>query len=163
MSGIDPKNSTQEIIPNLFRTEYSNLVAVLCNFYGLSNVQQAQDIVSDTFYQAMQVWKVKGIPDNQVGWLRTVAVNKTKDHYRRNKIRNEKVLPNYFRGKQNEDINLEINESIVKDSKLKMIFALSHPKLSVSSQLALALRILCGFSIDEISASLLSNKESSET
>lgn len=159
MSGTD-QNNPQEIIPNLFRTEYSNLVAVLCNFYGLSNVQLAQDIVSDTFYQAMQVWKVKGVPDNQIGWLRTVAVNKTKDHYRRNKLKNEKVIPAYTYGQsKSETFKLEINDELIKDSKLKMIFAVSHPKISLSSQLSLALRILCGFSIDEISAALLSTKE----
>ena len=147
----------QEIIPNLFRTEYSRLVAVLCQFYGLSNIQVAEDIVSETFYQAMTTWGQKGIPDNQVGWLRTVAVNKTRDLQRRNKLKVEKIIPEVQRG-QGETTELEINLEVIKDSQLKMIFAICHPDLNIESHLSLALRILCGFGIDEIASALLTNK-----
>lgn len=40
-----------------------------------------------------------------------------------------------------------------------MLFAVCHPSLSASSQVALALRILCGFGIDEIANAFLTNKE----
>ncbi len=40
-----------------------------------------------------------------------------------------------------------------------MLFAICHPSLSLEAQIALALRILCGFGIDEIAGALLSSKE----
>ena len=47
----------------------------------------------------------------------------------------------------------------IVDAQLQMMFAVCHPSLSEESQICLALRILCGFGIDEISNALLSNKD----
>lgn len=162
MSGLNQMKTlnSAELIPNLFRTEYSKLVAVLCKVYGLSNIQIAEDIVSETFLSASETWGKKGIPNNQVGWLYTVAKNKTKDYLRRNKIKLEKVDPALTRSTAYQDNDqIEFNDEIIQDSQLQMIFASCHPSLSAESQIALALRILCGFSIDEIMSALLSNKE----
>ena len=82
----------QPNLTHLFRTEYSKLVAVLCKSFGLSNIQLAEDIVSDTFIAAVETWGKKGFPDNQIAWLYTVAKNKTRDHMRRNKIFKDKIL-----------------------------------------------------------------------
>jgi len=149
-----------ELIPNLFRTEYSKLVAVLCKVYGLSNIQVAEDIVSETFLVAAETWSKKGVPDNQVGWLYTVAKNKTKDHLRRNKIKIEKVDPALINQLDvHEHLEVELSSQKIQDSQLQMMFATCHPSISNDAQIALALRILCGFSIDEIVSALLSNKE----
>ncbi|XHR96837.1 sigma factor-like helix-turn-helix DNA-binding protein [Mucilaginibacter sp. UC70_90] len=40
-----------------------------------------------------------------------------------------------------------------------MMFAICHPVLPAEVQIGLALRILCGFGIDEIAEAFLSNKE----
>lgn len=152
--------TTSELIPNLFRTEYGKLVAVLCKAFGLSNIQVAEDIVSDTFVQAYSTWGIKGIPDNQVGWLYTVAKNKTRDYLRREKVRIEKIEPNLqYQQERSYDIDLDLSKENISDSQLRMIFAICHPSLKKESQIILALRILCGFGITEIAAALLSNKE----
>ena len=138
------------LIPNLFRTEYSKIVAVLCKTFGLSNIQVAEDIVSDTFLLAAETWGKKGLPDNQAGWLYTVAKNKTKDYLKREKIRQEKVEPNVQRN-QAATYHMETDFSTqnITDSQLQMIFAICHPSLSAEAQIALGLRVLCGFGIDE--------------
>ena len=152
--------TTPELIPNLFRTEYSKLVAVLCKTFGLSNIQLAEDIVSDTFLLASETWGKKGLPDNQVGWLYTVAKNRTRDYLRREKVRIEKVEPNLILQQANSyDINLDLSPQNIQDSQLRMIFAVCNPFLKEESQIILALRILCGFGINEITSALLSNKE----
>jgi len=149
-----------DLIPKLFKAEYSNLVAVLCNFYGFKNIQQAEDIVSEAFIQAMKNWSHKGIPDNPKAWLRRVASNKATDYHRRNKLQTEKIFPNYKIQNSDQDSAIEFNDSIIADSQLKTIFVVCHPELSIESQICLALRILSGFNIDEIATALLSNKES---
>jgi len=152
--------TTSELIPNLFRTEYSKLVAVLCKAFGLSNIQVAEDIVSDTFLQATTTWKLKGIPENQIGWLYTVAKNKTRDYLRREKLRIEKIEPNLkHQQEKSYDIELDLSKENISDSQLRMIFAVCHPSIKKESQIILALRVLCGFGIPEIAAALLSNKE----
>lgn len=40
-----------------------------------------------------------------------------------------------------------------------MMFAICHPAISEKSQIALALRVLSGFGIDEIADAFLTNKE----
>lgn len=150
-----------ELIPNLFRVEYSKLVAVLCNSFGLSNIQVAEDIVSDTFLLAAETWGKKGIPGNQVGWLYQVAKNRTLDYLKREKIRTEKVDPSLKSELSHEpgDVTIDLSTEGIRDSQLRMLFAVCHPALDTRSQIMLALRVLCGFGIDEIAGALLSNKE----
>ena len=73
----------KELIPHLFRTEYSKIVAVLCKTYGLASIDLAEDVVSDTFLKATETWSMNGVPKNPTAWLYTVAKNRTKDHFRR--------------------------------------------------------------------------------
>ena len=44
-----------EQLSKIFKSEYSNLIAVLSNYYGLADLQLAEDIVSDTFLKAMKI------------------------------------------------------------------------------------------------------------
>ncbi len=145
-------------LSGIFKSEYSNLIAVLCNYYGLTDLQLAEDIVSDTFLKAMKAWSHKGIPEFPKAWLRKVAQNLLNEHYRRKKIYEQKITPEL--DVRNQHVNfVEITDKIIEDSQLQMIFVLCDPKLNRESQLCIALRILCGFSIEEIARALLSNKE----
>ena len=145
-------------LTEIFKSEYSNLVAVLCHYYGLTDIQFAQDIVSETFYKAMKTWSHNGIPNSPKAWLRKVALNHLKDHYRKSKAFEEKVAPQI--GPKTSTYQLpEITNEIIEDSQLRMMFVICNPELNKAAQICLALRILCGFNIEEIAKSLLSNKE----
>ena len=152
--------SKVEIIPHLFRSEYSKIVAVLCKIFGLSNIQLAEDIVSDTFLLASETWGLKGIPDNPTAWLYTVSKNKTKDTLKRNQLFKHKI-----EGEVKQDtakfteFEIDLSEENITDSQLQMIFAVCHPILPAEQQVGLALRILCGFGIEEIATAFLSNKQ----
>jgi len=41
--------TSQELIPHLFRTEYSKITAVLAKLFGFEHIEIAEDIASDTF------------------------------------------------------------------------------------------------------------------
>lgn len=146
-------------LSDIFKSEYSNLVAVLSNFHGLSDLQLAEDLVSETFLKAMKIWSHKGIPEYPKAWLRKVALNQLREYYRREKIFNEKISPELRNKKQLAEVT-EITEQLVQDSQLRMLFVLCDPDLNRESQLCLAVRILCGFNIEEIARALLSNKGS---
>lgn len=149
--------SEQDLLPHLFRTEYSKMVSVLCKIYGLSNIKLAEDVVSETFLKASETWGLKGLPNNPTAWLYTVAKNRVKDHIKRQSIYQTKVVPAIInRTKINHEI--EFNESNLNDSLLQMLFAICDPILNRESQLTFALRVLCGFNIDEIANALLSTK-----
>ena len=146
-------------ISSIFKAEYSNIVAVLCHYYGVADIQLAEDIVSDTFLTAMKNWSHNDIPDNPRAWLRKVAQNKLTDYYRRQDNYHNRVVPEY-RDQREESSSIEITEEVIADSQLRMIFVVCDPTIKIESQICLALRILCGFSIVEIAKALLSNKES---
>lgn len=149
-----------ELIPHLFRTESRKLISLLCRLFGLSNIQIAEDIVSETFLLAAETWGLKGTPANPSAWLYTVAKNKVRDHLRRNSVFRESIGPLLKMEQQNADaFELDFSESSLGDSQLQMMFAVCHPSIPVEAQIGLALRVLCGFGIVEISDALLSNKE----
>src|SRR6185369_8820334 len=75
-----------ELIPHLFRTEYSKIVAVLYNSFKLTHLETAEDIASEAFLKATEVWGIKGVPENPSAWLYTVAKNKVKDYLKHNTI-----------------------------------------------------------------------------
>ncbi len=82
----------KELIPYLFKTEYRKIISVLCKLFGIVHIEIAEDITNDTFLLATETWNLKGIPDNPIAWLHTVAQNKTRDYLRRNKVFTEKII-----------------------------------------------------------------------
>jgi len=148
------------LIPHLFRSEFSKIVAVLCKTFGLSNIEVAEDIVSDTFLKATESWGLKGIPKNPTAWLYHVAKNKAKDHFKRTHLYTTKIIPELKKQPTSlTEPSIDLSDSNIKDSQLQMLFAVCNPLISDASQLALALRVLCGFGIKEIANALLSSKE----
>lgn len=150
----------EAILSNLFRTEHRKITAVLVRFFGFEQIEIAEDIVSETFLSASENWEIKGPPENPAAWLYTVAKNKAKDHLKRDTIFNQKVQPalqnNYSSVGEPE---IDLSEKNINDSQLQMMFAICQPAIPAEAQIGLALRILCGFSIDEIADAFLTNKE----
>ncbi|WP_080057247.1 RNA polymerase sigma factor [Spirosoma aerolatum] len=148
----------QEIIPHLFRTEFRKIVTVLCKHFGIDHIETAEDIASDTFLAAINVWTYKGIPDNPTAWLYTVAKHKATNFCARSKSFQDKVLPSVDT-EQSYLPDIDLSDDNIQDSQLQMLFAICHPSIPAESQIGLALRILCGFGIDEIANAFLTNKE----
>lgn len=147
----------QTLIPQLFRLEYSKMTAVLCRHFGLENIAVAEDIVSETFLKATEVWRANDLPENPTAWLYTVAKNKTKDYLKRNAIFETQVKREIK--PEEREADWDFNEESISDSQLAMIFAVCNPGNSTEAQICLALQILCGFSIEEIADAFLSKKE----
>lgn len=150
----------QELIPHLFRTEYSKIISVLCRRFGFDRIEIAEDIAGDTFLTAMETWGLKGIPPNPPAWLYKVAKNKAKNYLQHNSTFENKVsaeLKNETTDTYKQD--LDLSPQNINDSQLQMMFAVCHPSISPEAQIGLSLRILCGFGIEEIADAFLTNKE----
>ena len=149
-----------ELIPHLFRTEFRKITAVLCKHFGIEHIEVAEDIASDTFLAAVETWTYKGIPTNPIGWLYTVAKNKAKTYFHRNNIFSEKIVLEIKKSSlQSEEIEINLSDENITDSQLQMLFAICHPSIPAEAQIGLALRILCGFGINEIASAFLTNSE----
>ena len=149
-----------ELIPHLFRTEFRKITAVLCKLFGIAHIEIAEDIASETFLRAIETWPYKGIPENPTAWLYTVAKNKAKNYIRRDQVFTGKIASQIKHTLSGiEEIEIDLSEQNITDSQLQMLFTICHPSISTEAQIGLALRILCGFGIDEIANALLTNKE----
>ena len=150
-----------ETIKQLFQKEFSKIVAVISKQFGLQHIEIAEDIVSETFLQALETWKNKGTPANPTAWIYKVAQRKTLHYFRRGKIFEQKIVPNLKSNQEKigEIASLDFSPQNIKDSQLQMLFAICKPTIASEAQIGLALRILCGFSIDEIAETFLSNEE----
>ncbi|THU38094.1 RNA polymerase subunit sigma [Niastella caeni] len=152
----------QELIPHLFRTEYRKIIAVLCKRFGFDEIETAEDIASDTFMTAAQIWPLQGIPQNPIAWLYAVAKNKAKNFLQRQATFHNKVVPDTATTENAStvtDYEIDLSPKNINDSQLQMMFAICHPAIAPESQIGLSLRILCGFGIEEIADAFLTNKE----
>ena len=149
-----------ELIPHLFRTEYRKIVSVLCKLFGIEHIEIAEDIVSETFLLASELWGLKGLPDNPAAWLYTVAKNKTRDYLKRNSLFAQTISKEIKRGSTiSEEIEIDLSVKNINDSQLAMIFVVCHPCNPAEARIGLALNLLCGFGVDEIANAFLTNKE----
>jgi RNA polymerase sigma factor (sigma-70 family) len=149
-----------ELIPHLFRTEYRKIVTVLCKLFGIAHIEIAEDIASDTFLAASELWGLKGLPPNPVAWLYTVAKNKSKDYFKHHSIFLQKVTKEVsYRTDSSMEIEIDLSAKNINDSQLAMMFVVCHPCNPVEAQIGLALSLLCGFGTDEIASAFLTSKE----
>ncbi|MBN9385914.1 MAG: sigma-70 family RNA polymerase sigma factor [Chitinophagaceae bacterium] len=148
-----------EIIPHLFRTEYSKIVAVLCNSFYLKHLEIAEDIASETFLKAAESWAIRGVPENPTAWLYTVAKNKVKDYFKHNSVVEKQIKEAIRSNDIGTELDFEFSDQNIADSQLAMIFSVCNPVNSSDAQICLALQILCGFSIEEIANAFLTKPE----
>lgn len=148
-----------ELLPHLFRLEYSKMTAVLCRLFGLQHIETAEDIASETFLKATEAWGLHGIPENPTAWLYTVAKNKTKDHLKRLSLFETQIKGAIKPDETQAEEDFDFTQQVITDSQLAMIFAVCNPANSAEAQICLALQILCGFSVEEIANAFLTKKE----
>lgn len=146
------------MIPHLFRIEYRKIVSVLSKRFGFDQIEVAEDIASDTFLTATQTWGVGGIPPNPTAWLYHVARNKAKTYLQRSHVYESKIVP-VVKESSLDSVEIDLSPENINDSQLQMMFAICHPAIPTESQVGLALRILCGFGIEEIADAFITSKD----
>ena len=148
------------LIPHLFRTEYRKIVSVLCKLFGIEYIEIAEDIVSDTFLLASEIWGLRGQPENPTAWLYVVAKNKTRDYLKRNSLFAQTISKEITNNAATSaEIEVDLSSKNINDSQLAMIFVVCHPCNPAEAQIGLALNLLCGFGVDEIAHAFLTNKK----
>lgn len=111
----------------------------------------AEECVQDAYAQALTRWAVAGLPRSPGAWLTTVARRRAVDLMRRETSLSRKLPLLIDRGveagaAERDDFG---------DDRLRLVFTCCHPALSLGSQVALTLRLLCGLSTVEVAHSFL--------
>ena len=151
---------------HLFRRESGRMIAALTRIFGVHNLALAEDVVQDAFCRALEVWKVRGIPENPSAWLMTTAKNRALDVLRRERTART-FAPEMGRLLESEwTIAPIVDEAFaapaIRDEQLRMMFSCCHPRLPEEAQVALILNILCGFGASEIANAFLTGRAAIE-
>ena len=142
------------------------MVAALTRIFGVHNLALAEDVAQDAFCRALEVWKVRGVPDNPAAWLMATAKNRALDVVRRERTART-FAPELGRLLETEwTIAPVVEEAFaaptIRDEQLRMMFSCCHPRLADEVQVALILNILCGFGASEIASAFLAGRAAIE-
>src|SRR5262245_58819384 len=135
------------------------MIAALTRVFGVHNLALAEDVVRDAFCRALEVWKLRGAPDNPSAWLMATAKRRAIDVLRRERTART-FAPELGRLLESEwtlvpTVDELFGPSEVDDGLLRMMFSCCHPRLPEEAQIALVMNVLCGFSVVEIAAAFL--------
>jgi RNA polymerase sigma-70 factor (ECF subfamily) len=136
-------------IERVFREEYGRAVAVLIRYFG--DIDVAEEAVQDAFTVAIERWPSAGVPPSPAGWIITTARRRAIDRLRREASREDRHAQAILL----QSINEPVEESPVRDDRLRLIFTCCHPALATSAQVALTLRLLGGLATAEIARAFL--------
>jgi len=136
-------------IEHVFREEHGRAVSVLVGVFG--DIDIAEDAVQDAFTEAVRRWPSAGLPPSPAGWIITTARRRTIDRLRREASRHDRHAQAALVLAPDEPLE----EGIVHDDRLRLIFTCCHPALAPTAQVALTLRLLGGLGTAEIARAFL--------
>lgn len=139
----------------MFREEWGRVLASLTKFLG--DFDLAEDAVAEAFAIAAGRWQCNGVPANPRAWLLTTARHVAIDALRREQTFNAKKPLLARLEAFEQDTTME--ENIIPDERLELIFGCCHPALSIEAQVALTLRGLGGLTTEEIARAFLVSAE----
>lgn len=138
----------------VWRVEQPRLITSLSRM--LRDVPLAEDLTQEALLAALEHWPVSGVPERPGAWLLATAKRRALDHLRRRQMlaRKHDVLARELEQETMPDFDAALDDDI-GDEMLRLIFTACHPLLSREARAALALRMICGLTTEEIARSFL--------
>ena len=149
------ESTVHRLVDSLARDSTSRLVAALARRLGTGRIAVAEDAVQFALLQALSSWPFKGTPERPEAWLAAVARNRALDLLRSEAravgLADELIsfasAPAGNEGRFDRELN---------DDELALLFAVCHPALSPETRVTFALKTVCGLTVPQIAAGLLS-------
>jgi RNA polymerase sigma factor (sigma-70 family) len=153
-AGIDL--ATHRTILAVWRIEQPRLITSLARM--LRDVPLAEDLTQEALLAALEHWPATGVPEKPGAWLMATAKRRALDHLRRGRMlaRKHQMLALDIEQEQQAlpDLDAALDDDI-GDELLRLIFTACHPRLSREARAALALRMVCGLTTEEIARAFL--------
>jgi RNA polymerase sigma factor (sigma-70 family) len=132
------------IVDELVRRERGRIVGGLLRLCG--SLDAAEEAFQEAALSALGAWRER-VPVNPGAWLMTAAKNCARDARRHRAVEAAKAPL-----LQEDDVSAATEDTIdtVSDDYLRLIFTCCHPGLSADNQIALTLKVVAGFSTEEI-------------
>jgi len=156
------ERETTEAIEGLFRRQSGQLVAMVTRYLGAQHLQLAEDVVQDALIRAMETWPFTGVPEDPTAWVLQTARRRALDHLRRRSrwtLKQEQLAAEIDAGlgAAVSQLTPDIDE-VITDSQLRMMLVCCHPALAADVQVALILKVLCGFGTAEIASAFFTTE-----
>jgi RNA polymerase sigma factor (sigma-70 family) len=140
----------------VWRIEQPRLITSLARM--LRDVPLAEDLTQEALLAALEHWPATGIPEKPGAWLMATAKRRALDHLRRGQMlaRKHEMLASDLEREQQAmpDWDTALDDDI-GDELLRLVFTACHPLLSREARAALALRMICGLTTEEIARAFL--------
>jgi RNA polymerase sigma factor (sigma-70 family) len=140
----------------VWRVEQPRLLTNLSRM--LRDVPLAEDLSQEALLAALEHWPVAGVPEKPGAWLMAIAKRRALDQLRRRQMlaRKHEMVERDMEQEQQAmpDFDSALDDDI-GDELLRLIFTACHPRLSREARAALALRMICGLTTDEIARAFL--------
>jgi len=140
----------------VWRIEQPRLITGLSRM--LRDVSLAEDLTQEALVAALEHWPVTGVPEKPGAWLMATAKRRAFDHLRHNRMlaRKHDVIARDLAQEQEAmpDLDAALDDDI-GDELLRLIFTACHPRLSREARAALALKMICGLTTEEIARAFL--------
>jgi RNA polymerase sigma-70 factor (ECF subfamily) len=153
-------SDTHRTIDAVWRMESAKVIATLARLTG--DVGVAEDLAQDALVAALQQWPEGGVPRNPAAWLTSVAKRRALDHFRRDRMLEQKHAElAHELDASHDDAAAEIDASLddhIGDDLLSLVFTACHPVLSTDARVALTLRLLGGLTTPEIARAFLTSE-----
>ncbi|MDX1926785.1 MAG: sigma-70 family RNA polymerase sigma factor [Pirellulaceae bacterium] len=156
------QNDPSNLVEHCFRHEYGRLVALLTRALGVRNLELVEDVVQAALAKAIQAWARSGVPKDPAAWLYRTARNLAIDTIRRSQLEQRIVEENLLAQAFLEVDDADLNTAEVADAPLRFLFLCCHPSIPLESSVAIALKTVSGFSIEEIASAFLITKSNAE-
>lgn len=147
---------THRAILATWRVEQPRLITSLARM--LRDVPLAEELTQDALVAALERWPVTGVPERPGAWLMATAKRRALDHLRRGPMLARKHAMVAFELDVEEQAMPDLDSALdddIGDELLRLIFTACHPLLSREARAALALRMICGLTTDEIARAYL--------
>src|SRR6201996_8194474 len=140
----------------VWRNEQPRLVTSLSRM--LRDVPLAEDLTQEALVAALEHWPATGVPEKPGAWLMATAKRRAIDHLRRRRMladKHDMVARDMAQEQQAmPDFDAALDDDI-GDEMLRLVFTACHPLLSREARVALALRMICGLTTEEIARAFL--------
>ena len=135
------------------REESGRILSTLIRLLG--DFDLAEEMLQEAYAVALQKWPAEGTPANPRSWLISTARYKAIDRLRREQSFERKAEQLAKTSQAAAQPETEIEEEMVSDDRLRLIFTCCHPSLPLEARVALTLRTVCGITTEEISRAFL--------
>lgn len=117
------------------------------------DIDTAEDAFADACVKALTVWSESGAPRDPLAWLLTAARNAGLDQIRKSQ-RRAAILSRHS-GEFHPVPPENPDPDEMRDDVLRLLFICCHPDLERRDQIAVALRVVVGLSVEEIASGFL--------